>query len=121
MYSRCCARIIFQGAVWLLAGSAQSKQWWIELLHWYKRAKTSRITVVNTWKLYLYFVYFKLYVHFVYFKLYLYFVYFKVYLYFVYFKVYLYFVYFKLYLYFVYFKLYLYFNMFTLGGARQSL
>ena len=45
-----------------LAGSTQSKQWWIELLYRYKRAKTSRITVLNIWKLYLYFVYFKLYV-----------------------------------------------------------
>ena len=31
-----------------LAGSTQSKQWWIELLYWYK---TSRITVLNIRKL----------------------------------------------------------------------
>ena len=52
------------------------------------RAKTSRITVLNIWKLYLYF---KLYIYFVYFKLYIYFVYFKLYIYFVYFKLYVYF------------------------------
>ena len=37
------------------------KQWRIELLYQYKRAKTSRITVLNIRKLYLYFAYFKLY------------------------------------------------------------
>ena len=47
-----------------LAGSTQSKQWRIELLYRYKRAKTSRITVLNIRKLYLYFVYFKLYAYF---------------------------------------------------------
>ena len=36
----------------------------IELLYSYKQAKTSRITVLNIRKLYLYFVYFKLYVYF---------------------------------------------------------
>ena len=46
------------------AGSTQSKQWrifylFIELLYRYKRAETSRITVLNIRKLYLYFVYFK--------------------------------------------------------------
>ena len=42
---------------------------YIELLYRYKQAKTSRITVLNIRKLYLYFVYFKLYLYFVYFKL----------------------------------------------------
>ena len=37
---------------------------YIELLYRYKQAKTSRITVLNIRKLYLYFVYFKLYVYF---------------------------------------------------------
>ena len=59
------------------AGSTQSKQWRIEWLYRYKQAKTSRITVLNIQKLYLYFVYFKLYVYFAYFKLYLYFAYFN--------------------------------------------
>ena len=50
--SSCYARIIFQGD---LAGSTESKQLPIELLYWYKwPAKTSRITVLNIWKLYLY-------------------------------------------------------------------
>ena len=75
----------------ILAGSTQSKQWRIELFYRWKRAKISRITVLNIRKLYLYFVYFKLYVYFVYFKLYVYFVYFKLYVYFVYFKLYVYF------------------------------
>ena len=43
---------------------SQSKQWRIELLYRYKRAKTNRITVLNIRKLYLYFVYIKLYVYF---------------------------------------------------------
>ena len=42
---------------------SQSKQWRIQLLYRYKRAKTSRITVLNIRKLYLYFVYFKPYVY----------------------------------------------------------
>ena len=37
-----------------LAGSSQSKQLWIELLYRYRRAKTSRITLLNIRKLYLY-------------------------------------------------------------------
>ena len=44
----------------LLAGFTQSKQWRIKFFYRYKRAKTSRITVLNIRKLYLYFVYFKL-------------------------------------------------------------
>ena len=36
-------------------GFTQSKQWRIELLYRYKQAKTSRITVLNIRKLYLYF------------------------------------------------------------------
>ena len=40
-----------------------NKQLRIELLYRYKRATTSRITVLNIRKLYLYFVYFKLYVY----------------------------------------------------------
>ena len=48
----------------LLAGFTQSKQWRIKFFYRYKRAKTSRITVLNIRKLYLYFVYFKLYVYF---------------------------------------------------------
>ena len=56
--------------------STQSKQWRTELLYRYKQAKTSRITVLNIQKLY---VYFKLYAYFVYFKLYLYFGHFKLY------------------------------------------
>ena len=54
----------FQSQWRLMAGSTQSKQWQIELFCRYKRAKTSRITVLNIQKLYLYFVYFKLYVYF---------------------------------------------------------
>ena len=38
----------------LRAGSTQSKQWRIELIYRYKRAKTSRITVLNIKQLYLY-------------------------------------------------------------------
>ena len=53
-----------QGTGELLAGSTQSKQRRIELLYQYKRAKISRITVLNIQKLYLYFVYPKLYVYF---------------------------------------------------------
>ena len=49
----------FKGTGGLLAGSTQSKQYRIELLYRYKRAKTSRITVLNIRKLYVYFVYFK--------------------------------------------------------------
>ena len=45
-----------------LAGSTQSKQLRIELLYRYKPAKTSRITMFNMQRLYLYFLYFKLYV-----------------------------------------------------------
>ena len=37
---------------------SQGKQWRIQLLYRYKRAKTSWITVLNIRKLYLYFVYF---------------------------------------------------------------
>ena len=48
----------------VLCGPTQSKQWRIELFYWGKGAKTSRITVLNIRKLYLYFVYFKLYVYF---------------------------------------------------------
>ena len=33
----------------------QSRQWWIELFYRFKRAKTSRISVLNIRKLYLYF------------------------------------------------------------------
>ena len=50
----------FKGTGGLMAGSTQSKRWRIELLYRYKRAKTSRITVLNIWKLYHYFAYFKL-------------------------------------------------------------
>ena len=57
--SKCCARIIFERDCGLLARSTQNKQWRIELLYRYKRAITSRITVLNIRKLYLYFVYFK--------------------------------------------------------------
>ena len=91
----------------ILAGSTQSKQWRIELLYRYKRVKTSRKTVLNIRKLYLYFVYFKLYIYFVYFVYFVYIDYFVYFVYFVYFFYFVYFVYFKLYLYFVYFKLYL--------------
>ena len=35
-----------------LAGSTQSKQYQNELLYWDKLSKTSRITVLNIWKLY---------------------------------------------------------------------
>ena len=71
--TKCCARVILifskpKGA----GGSTESKQWRIELLYQYKRAKTRRITVVNIQKPYLYFIYFKLLVYFIYFKLYLY-------------------------------------------------
>ena len=52
------------GSARLLAGSSRSRQWRIEFLYRYKRAKTSGITVLNIWKLYLYFVYFKLYLYF---------------------------------------------------------
>ena len=48
----------------LSAGSTQSRQWRIELLCRYRRAKTSRITTLSIRKLYLYFVYFKQYVYF---------------------------------------------------------
>ena len=44
----------FKGNGGLLAGSTQSKQWRIELLYRYKRAKTSRITLLNIRKLYFY-------------------------------------------------------------------
>ena len=57
-----CTRIIFQRNWQTLAsvGSrTQSKQWRIKLLYRYKRAKTSRITVLNIRTLNMYFVYFK--------------------------------------------------------------
>ena len=61
----CCAHAFFKEIGWLLADSSQSKmQWRIEFLYHYKRAKASRITLLNIRKLYLYFVYFKLYVYF---------------------------------------------------------
>ena len=47
-----------------LPGSSQSKQLRIKLLYRYKQAKTSKITVLNIRKLYLYFVYFKLYANY---------------------------------------------------------
>ena len=49
-----------------LVGSTRCKQWRIEteLLYWYKRVKTGRVTVLNIRKLYLYFFYFELYVYF---------------------------------------------------------
>ena len=58
-FSRCCKNFHFSKQ---LAGFTQSKQWRIELLYRYERAKTSTITVLNVRKLYHYFVYFKLYV-----------------------------------------------------------
>ena len=46
--------LFFKGTGELLASSTQSKEWRIELLYRYKRAMTSRITVLNIRKLYLY-------------------------------------------------------------------
>ena len=50
-FSKCSMCIIFQRD-WL--APLKSKQQRRELLYWYKRAKTSRITVLNILKLYLY-------------------------------------------------------------------
>ena len=47
-----------------LAGSTLWKQWQIDLPYRYKRAKTSRIKVLNILKLHFYFLLFKLYVYF---------------------------------------------------------